>query len=61
MRNEAPPTVKQIWAIAATLCKQAGEEFPRDRGAASALLDKLKGGTREGRESTEAGDSKVLA
>jgi hypothetical protein len=43
MPSEAPPTVKQIYAIAAQLCKQVGEQFPRDRGAASALLDKLKG------------------
>jgi hypothetical protein len=43
MRSEAPPTVKQIYALAAVLCKQVGEQFPRDRGAASELLSKLKG------------------
>ncbi|MBV8396850.1 MAG: hypothetical protein JO064_11405 [Actinobacteria bacterium] len=42
MKNDAPPTVKQVYAIAAALCKDAGEEFPRDRAAASELIRKLR-------------------
>ena len=37
------PTVKQIYAIAATLCERAGEQFPQTVGEASALLDRLRG------------------
>jgi tellurite resistance protein len=43
MRDEAPPTVRQIYAIAAALCEQVGAEFPRDRGAASRLIKELRG------------------
>jgi hypothetical protein len=60
MKRDAPATVKQIYAIAAALCEQTGESFPRDRAAASALLDKLKGPLPE-RTRTDGGDSKVLA
>jgi hypothetical protein len=59
MRSDAPPTVKQVYAIAAGLCKEAGEEFPRDRGAASELIRKLRGETSEA--AAERSDSKVLA
>jgi hypothetical protein len=41
--NERRPTVKQIYALAATLCERAGEQFPRTVGEASALLDRLRG------------------
>jgi hypothetical protein len=37
------PTVKQVYALAATLCERAGERFPRTAAEASALLDKLRG------------------
>jgi hypothetical protein len=60
MKRDAPATVKQVYAIAAVLCEKTGEVFPRDRGAASALLDKLKGPLPDGPRS-ESGDSKVLA
>ena len=43
MRDDAPPTVRQIYAIAAALCEQVGAEFPRDRGAASRLIKELRG------------------
>lgn len=46
MQGEAPPTVKQIYALAGVPCEKAGETFPKDRGAASALLDRLKGPLR---------------
>jgi hypothetical protein len=61
MRTDAPPTVKQMWALAATLCEKTGEIFPRTRGEASDLLDKLKGGRAAGQAPSKAGDSKVLA
>jgi hypothetical protein len=48
MKSDAPATVKQIYAIAAVLCEKTGEVFPRDRGAASGLLDKLKGPLPDG-------------
>ena len=48
MKTDAPATVKQIYAIAAVLCEKEGVAFPRDRGAASALLDKLKGPLPDG-------------
>ncbi len=40
--SERKPTVKQIYAIAATLCERAGEAFPQTVGEASALLDRLR-------------------
>jgi hypothetical protein len=40
--SERRPTVKQIYALAATLCERAKEPFPRTVGEASALLDRLK-------------------
>jgi len=43
MQSDARPTVKQIYARASALCEKVGETFPKDRGAASALLDRLKG------------------
>jgi hypothetical protein len=42
MRDEAPPTVRQIWALAAVLCERAGEEFPKNRAAASELIERLR-------------------
>jgi hypothetical protein len=60
MKRDAPATVKQVYAIAAVLCEKTGEVFPRDRGAASVLLDKPKGPLPNGSRN-ESGDSKVLA
>ena len=42
-RPEGKPTVRQIYALAGELCKRAGEEFPRTRGSASALIARLRG------------------
>jgi hypothetical protein len=42
MRTDAPPTPRQIYALAAALCEQAGEEFPGNRGAASELIERLR-------------------
>ncbi len=36
------PTVRQIYALAATLCEKAGEEFPETRDAASELIERLR-------------------
>jgi hypothetical protein len=36
------PTVRQIYALAAALCEEAGEEFPRTREAASELIERLR-------------------
>ena len=35
-------TVRQVYALAAVLCEQAGEEFPETREAASALIERLR-------------------
>jgi len=42
MKSGAPPTVRQIYALAAVLCEKAGEEFPDTRGEASALIERLR-------------------
>jgi hypothetical protein len=36
------PTVRQIYALAAALCEEAGEEFPETRDAASELIERLR-------------------
>jgi hypothetical protein len=51
MPNEAKPTVKQVYAIAAPLCKESGENFPQSRDEASELIKKLRG---EGEEAGAA-------
>ena len=38
----APPTARQIYALAAALCERAGEEFPPTRAAASELIERLR-------------------
>jgi hypothetical protein len=35
-------TVRQVYALAAALCEQAGEEFPETREAASELIERLR-------------------
>jgi hypothetical protein len=42
MRAEAPPTARQVWALAAVLCAGAGETFPQDRASASELIERLR-------------------
>jgi hypothetical protein len=38
----APPTVRQVYALAAALCERMGEEFPRTREAASETIERLR-------------------
>ncbi|HTS72078.1 MAG TPA: hypothetical protein VMG74_00025 [Gaiellaceae bacterium] len=40
--NAGKPTVRQVYALAAALCEQAGEEFPETREAASELIERLR-------------------
>lgn len=49
---EAKPTGRQVYALAHELAKYAGMEFPRTRGAASELLERLRKAvsTEEGAE-----------
>ena len=37
-----PPTVRQIYALAAALCERSGEEFPTTREAASEAIERLR-------------------
>jgi hypothetical protein len=36
------PTVRQVYALAAVLCDGAGLAFPRTRGQASTLIERLR-------------------
>ena len=36
------PTVRQVYALAAALCKQAGEGFPETRDEATELIERLR-------------------
>ena len=38
----APPTGRQIWALAGALCERMGETFPETRGEASELIERLR-------------------
>ena len=38
----APPTIRQIYALAAALCERAGEEFPETREGASETIERLR-------------------
>jgi hypothetical protein len=40
--EDARPTVRQIYALAAALCERAGEEFPETREDASELIERLR-------------------
>ena len=40
------PTVRQVYALAAVLCDGAGLAFPRTRGQASTLIERLRVDTR---------------
>ena len=42
MRPDAPPTVRQVYALAAVLCQMCDEAFPKDREAASALIERFR-------------------
>ena len=37
-----PPTVRQIYALAAELCERAGEEFPESFHDASETIERLR-------------------
>ena len=41
-RPEAPPTTRQIYALAGALCEWMGEEFPKTRGDASETIERLR-------------------
>ncbi len=38
----APPTVRQVYALARVLCDKAGEQFPETRERASELIERLR-------------------
>jgi len=38
----SPPTVRQIYALAAALCERGGEEFPATREVASEAIERLR-------------------
>jgi hypothetical protein len=38
----APPTIRQVYALAAALCERMGEEFPESREAASETIERLR-------------------
>jgi len=40
--EDARPTIRQIYALAAALCERLGEEFPETRGDASELIERLR-------------------
>ena len=42
MRSDAPPTVRQVYALAAVLCQMVDEEFPKDRETASTLIERFR-------------------
>jgi hypothetical protein len=42
MRSDAPPTVRQVYALAAVLCQMVDEEFPKDRESASQLIERFR-------------------
>jgi len=41
-RSQGPPTARQIYALAAALCEQTGEEWPATLADASAQLERLR-------------------
>ncbi len=47
---EAKPTPKQVYALAHALCRRSGETFPSTRGAASALIERLRSEQGEGED-----------
>ena len=50
---EAKPTGKQIYALAAMLCRHVGEQFPATRYEASELMDRVRAGTVGGEQAAE--------
>jgi hypothetical protein len=45
--TDAKPTPKQVYALAHALCRRTGETFPSTRGAASALIERLRAESEE--------------
>ena len=41
-RPEAPPTARQVYALAGALCERMGEEFPKTRSDASETIERLR-------------------
>jgi len=39
---DGKPTVRQVYALAAALCEQAGEAFPETRAEASDAIERLR-------------------
>jgi hypothetical protein len=42
MREDAPPTVRQVYALAAILCHRYGQAFPETRAEASRIIERLR-------------------
>jgi hypothetical protein len=42
VNEQAPPTVRQIYALAAVLCVRYGQDFPETRSEASRLIERLR-------------------
>jgi hypothetical protein len=42
MHEQAAPTARQIWALAAILCERYGQAFPETRADASRLIERLR-------------------
>lgn len=43
VNGDAPPTVRQVYALAAVLCGRCDEPFPETRDEASELIERLRG------------------
>jgi len=42
MRDDARPTARQIYALAAILCERYGQAFPETQADASRLIERLR-------------------
>jgi hypothetical protein len=42
LADDASPTVRQVYALAAALCEKVGEPFPDRRDDASDLIERLR-------------------
>jgi hypothetical protein len=42
MDRDAPPTTRQVYALAAALCEKVGEVFPDRRDDASELIERIR-------------------
>jgi hypothetical protein len=40
--RDRPPTIRQVYALAAALCERFGEPFPERVGDASALIERVR-------------------